>query len=212
MERLAADAGYGAVPGALAEAVTAPVAAVGNADLGLSPATPGRFAFGRWTLLAAMDPDGSVPYAATGPQLLAEDPAWPYGVRSDPAAARRAVDGALALGCSVLFVDQGDLIRADRAAVVARSSLPRVRARALMAADDLLGHIASRLDFSRDLLVVISPTSPAFLPDAHLGVVVARGPGFDGGTALTSAATASRRSPTSRRRSSLTGTGGRGRR
>ena len=60
---------------------------------------------------------------------------------------------------------------------------------ALGAADDLLGHVADQLDPERDLLLVVSPTSRWWESDVHLGVAVARGPGFAPGTTLDSAST-----------------------
>ena len=190
MQQLAAEAGYGARPGALGSALThVDVAAVGNADRGDPP--PLAAGFGRWTLLAAMDARGRVDLAATEGNLLRARPDAPYGVVTAPRPMRTAVDAVLARPCSVLFVDQGDVARADMAALAPpRTYDARLdRSWALARADDLLAHIRRSLDLERDLLLVVSPTSPANAEQTHLGVAVAVGPGFDAGSMLQSAST-----------------------
>jgi hypothetical protein len=188
LEDLALAAGYRAVPGALGSALEdVPVAAVGNADPGRPPPVPAGL--GRWTHLAAMDSAGRIDLAATGSDLLRRWRSAPYGVRTDPKAIRRAVDAVLERPCSVLMLDQGDLTRADRAAVGGRAWRTSAHAKALEAADALLGHVRASLDQARDLLLVVSPTSPWAAPEAHLGVAVAEGPGFPAGAALQSAST-----------------------
>ncbi len=87
------------------------------------------------------------------------------------------------------MIDQGDLTRADRLAWTTGRTLAADRARALEAADRLLGHLLDRLDLDRDLLLILSPTSPAWAGEAHLGVAVAVGPGFPHGSTLESAST-----------------------
>ncbi|CAN5520291.1 membrane protein [soil metagenome] len=190
MQELARAAGYRAAPGALGSALgDIPLAAVGNGDPGKPPPLPAGF--GRWSLVAAMDRLGTVDLSATGGALLRPAPGAPYGVRSDPGAMRSAVDRILSEPCSSMIVDQGDLGRADMAAVadgdVARSE--RRIQRALLAADDLVARVKSALDFDRDLLLILSPTSPADANEAHLGSAIAIGPGFPAGAVLESAST-----------------------
>lgn len=188
LEEANADAGYGAVAGALARALDEiPVIAVGNSDTSDPPAAPSGL--GRWALLAAMDPGGYVDLAAVGPSLLERDLSAPYGLRSDPEALETAVDRSLESDCAVTIIDPGDLTRADEFAVTTGEDQPDARAEALLAADRLLGHIVEGLDFQRDLLLVASPTSPWWDEVVHLGVAVARGPEFGSGAALQSAST-----------------------
>jgi hypothetical protein len=187
VSELALNAGYDAQPGALGSSVSAPLVPIGNADLGRPVPTP--VGAGRWALIAAMDSTGSVPLSATGPELLTNDPEAPYGVRTDEAAIEEAVDEALDVSCSSLIVDHGDLARADHWADLTFNEGSEGRERALLAADELLGHVRDRLDLERDLLVVVSPTSPASAPVARLGVAVAAGPQFDPGSTLESAST-----------------------
>lgn len=196
IDALAADQGYSlAVPGALGDAVATEgttsaggVAAVGNADAGLPPPIP--FGYSRYALLAAMDADGRVGQAATGPDLLMEDAAAPFGVRTDPTELESAIDAALDDPCAVAVIDQGDLIRADRAAAVAGApgDIDDQHSAALTAADDALGVVRDRLE-EEDLLVVVAPTSPAADDDVHFGIALARGPGFVSGESLSSATT-----------------------
>ena len=188
----ATDDGYGARPGALAGALEAPVYAIGNGDLG-KPA-PAPIGFGRWTLLAAMDPDGVIDAAATGDDLLMDDGAAPYGVRTDPERLSEAVEDFFEDGdCGVAFIDQGDLTRFDQWTMATgrdevNEDLAALQREALMASDELVGELRSGLR-PEDLLLIVSPTSPAWADEAHLGVAVAVGGPFDSGASLESAST-----------------------
>jgi hypothetical protein len=184
---LAKSAGYDAVPGALGSAVTHPLVAIGNADLGRPVPTP--VGPSRWALVAAMERTGAVAVSVAGSELLTDDPDAPYGVRTDPAAIRAAVDAALAIPCASLIIDHGDLARADHFADLMFDERPRDRSAALSAADQLLGYVRGKLDLERDLLLVVSPTSPAWESVARLGVAVAAGPGFEAGATVESAST-----------------------
>ncbi|MEA2452701.1 MAG: hypothetical protein QOG04_1411 [Actinomycetota bacterium] len=181
LRELAAEDGYDAVPGALADALDGiPAIAIGNAET----AVPASLALGyeRWTLLAAMDPAGQVDLADTGPGLLTAGPQ----VHTDPVAFEAATRKALLEPCAVTVMDQGDLIRTE---LLAGPDGPAFadREEALLAADVALGSVAARLD-AKDLLMVVSPTSPLF-GDVHFGVAVVNGPGFAAGTLLSSAST-----------------------
>ena len=188
LEELARRGGYGAVPGALGSAVgERPLAAIGNADPGKPPPLPAGL--DRWPLLAAMDARGRVDLSATTGALLRRSSSAPYGVRTDPGAIRRAVDAALLRPCSVLVIDQGDVTRADADAVGRATRSREAVHTALRGADSLVGYVRASLDPARDLLVVVSPTSPWAAPQAHLGVAMALGPGFPPGSALESAST-----------------------
>ncbi|MGI8775406.1 MAG: hypothetical protein ACR2KQ_10460 [Actinomycetota bacterium] len=188
LRTVAETADYRAVPGALATAMApTPLIPIGNGDPGLDPPSP--LGHGRWPLLAAMRTDGSAPYAAVGSELLEEDPGSPFGVSSDEEALRDAVGAALDIDCSSLVIGHGDLIRADRWGVTVGEDPGPVLDSALLAADALLGHVVERLDADKDLLLVVSPTSPFWDQDVHLGVAVAVGPGFPEGTRLRSAST-----------------------
>ncbi len=187
LEELAREAGYGAEPGALGEATGGTVAAIGNADLGRPPPAP--LGPGRWVLLAAMDGEGLVADAAVGPDLLMDDPDSSWGVRTDMNALSEAVDSALQRPCSATFIDQGDLIRAEQGALAEGREPGPERDEALRAADELVGMVGEQLDPEKDLLLIVSPTSPAAEGDAHLGVAIAVGESFPPGSTMESAST-----------------------
>jgi hypothetical protein len=157
IEELAEESGYGARPGALASALDEPLIAIGNGDLGAEAATPQGP--GRWSALAAMDDEGVVELSATYPEMLEPDSGAPFGVRTDQEAAQEAVDAAFRVDCASVVVDHGDLERADQASSLAFEEDSDARRDALIAADDLLRYVREKMDFERDLLVVVSPTS-----------------------------------------------------
>jgi hypothetical protein len=187
IRNLAQSAGYGAEPGALGTALSqhdVSFAAIGNGDPGLhSTADRAR----RWTLLTAMTASGNVD-AAVGPSLL-QPGSGAFGVSANRKHVEVAVDRSLAPECSGAVVDTGDLARADVASRASGIRSPAVIGKALRATDAVLAHIRQRLDPSRDLLLILSPTSPAALPAIHLGVAIAVGPGFSPGSTLESAST-----------------------
>ncbi len=197
IDELAEEEGYSVTrPGAFGEAVATHgrtdaggVVAIGNADAGRPPPLP--FGLARYVALAAMDATGRVPQAATGADLLSPNVDAPYGVRTDHDAIAGYLDEVLQDPCAVVVVDQGDLIRADQisAAAVDPALHEDDRRDALLAADLLLAEVVERLDLTRDLLVVASPTSPRWDSDVHFGVAVARGPGVVAGSSLGSPST-----------------------
>lgn len=185
LRRLAEAGEYRALPGALGGATDGLTgAALGNADVALPPTSLTEL--GRWTHLAAMDTEGVVDLAGTGPGLLRVDPGFAFGIRTSLPALEEATRAALARDCSLTVIDPGDLTRSDRAA--SPGGEHRSFGPALMAADRLLGRVRELLG-PEDLLLVVAPTSPAWDHDVHLTVAVALGPGFAPGSVLTSAST-----------------------
>ena len=186
MKALAAEAGYGSQPGALNEALDdVPVIALGNSDLGKPPPAPAGH--GRWALLSAMDAEGRVDLSMTGDSILATTPG-PFDVSTDRTRMETLIADALARPCVVLFVDPGDLARVDAAAAIGAAG-DEDRARAIEAADGLLGVIAAELDPRHDLLLAVTPASALAEPQTHLGIAVVVGPGFRPGDTLESAST-----------------------
>ena len=183
LRRLADEDGYAAVPGALAGALgEIPVIAMGDADPWWQVGAPERPA--SWPLLAAMDPEGEVDRALLGSDLL--DPG-PEGTNvTDQEEIVSATRSALAVDCAVTVIDHGDLARSEVLAG-GQGPAPPQREEALLASDPLLGVVADELG-DDDLLVVMSPTSPLHeVP--HLGIAIAKGPGFEAGAGLSSAST-----------------------
>ncbi len=185
IRELAHEAGYStARPGALAEALDdRTVAAIGTSVLGTDAPTP--VGLDLPVLLAAMDAQGIVDQTAVGADLLESDDDAPFGVRTDLDTATGAISDFLDDPCTVLFLDPGDLVRAD---VLARLGDEDARAEALLAADRQLTVVEEELD-EDDLLLVVTVTSPRSEEETHLGVAVARGPGFPAGSRLESAST-----------------------
>ena len=192
MRTLADDAGYNAAPGMLAttfrnEIPGSLVFAVGNSDPGLDPPSP--LGPGRWALLGAMTVTGDVQYSATSEVMLETADGYPFGVRTSPETASEAISSSISAdGCSLVIVDPGDLTRADELATARGAPVPAWSDSALMAADGLVGTAADALG-EDDLLLIVSPTSPGWDPETHLGVAIARGPGFPAGSMLTSGST-----------------------
>jgi hypothetical protein len=202
IRELLASAGYSTVrPGALASAlydafndpmVNGPivgpsVVAIGNSDPGLPPETPEGF--GRYALLASMNEEGTF-YGTqrVSPDLLERDPTAPFGVKTKPDIIEHEIFEATLDRCDALVIDPGDLIRADRAAAIAGERDDAAWSDAVAAADDLIGYVRSKLT-PDDLLLIVSPTSPAFDDDVHFGIGIAVGPGFEPGGVLESAST-----------------------
>jgi hypothetical protein len=183
----AEEAGYGAEPGSLASSLDHAVVPIGNSDPG--DPVPSPFGFGRYALLAAMDEEGVVDAAYTGEDMLSDDAAAPFGVRSDPSRIVAAVSETFeADPCGVAIVDPGDLIRADMASAIAQEELAPERNQALASADALLAELRALLD-EDDLLLIATPTSPRWDKQVHLGVAVAVGDGFEPGATLRSGST-----------------------
>ena len=188
LRELARDAGYStARPGALASALPHhPVVAVGTSVLGLDPPAP----VGRDlpVLLAAMDEEGVVDGAAVGDELLLRDADAPFGLRTDVDVVEEVVEDALTDPCTTLVLDPGDLVRADVLARLGEPGAAAARDEALLSADRQIEAVADALD-EDDLLLVVTVTSPRSEDDTHLGVALARGPGFAAGSRLESAST-----------------------
>lgn len=185
---LAEEAAYGAVPGSLASTLpSVETVAIGNADVGKPPPLP--VGFGRWSLLASMDERGEVDLGIAAPDLLKVSADARLEVVTRPGAIRAAVRWALArTPCQLAVIDHGDLERVEAVEVLQRQPVDDLRAAALGEADALLGVVRSQLAPS-DLLIVVSPTSPAWDDDVHFGIAVAVGKSFPAGSSLESAST-----------------------
>ncbi|MDQ4058638.1 MAG: hypothetical protein M3124_05895, partial [Actinomycetota bacterium] len=191
IQRGVVEDGYSAVPGALAQTLDAPVWAIGNGDLGRP--VPAPVGYGRWALLAAMDASGVAERTAVSPELLVDDASAPYEVRTDTNGLNHELANFLKEPCGVAFIDQGDLTRFDQWMMAldrteVTGDLARTQRAALMASDDVVGELRASLA-PDDLLLIVSPTSPSWADEAHLGIGVAVGPGFEPGTTLESAST-----------------------
>ncbi|MBS1837816.1 MAG: hypothetical protein JST64_08980 [Actinobacteria bacterium] len=181
-----ADLLYGADPGALASALAAArrdVGVVGNADAGFDPPVPQRE-----VALSAMRRNGQVAVGNVSDSLLVADPNAPFGVRMDADAlvssVQRGWDHA-----ALQIVEMSDLERAEQARAESTASEGnRQFAEAVRRSDVELGRVLRTVDLTRDLVMVLSPTSP--IDGEQLTVFAMGGRGVEPGWA---------RSPTTRR-------------
>lgn len=149
--------------------------AIGNSDPGFD-AEPARRS--RPAGVVAADEAGRVSSGDVSTQLLVDDPAAPFGVRTDIARLEAACATALTIpGRSLIVIDPGDLARAYDAASVSTTGAAEAAHRAAVGATDrVVASVSKDLDPRRDLLVVLAPVAPevpdqppAFVPVIMLG-------------------------------------------
>ncbi len=179
IQRQNAEAAYRARPGALGEALHKAgikTAVVGNSSL------PGSH--NAEAVAIAMDESGSVDSGCVdSASLLESDTAAPYGVRADIDSYLREIDRALPWR-RLVVVDFGDTCRADlycHYCTEARAA--RLRHEAAVRLDNFIGTLATRLNFDRDTLILLSPGSRTYseIEEERLTPIFVRGPGFRGG-------------------------------
>jgi hypothetical protein len=172
---------YGAMPGALGEAVAdagGRTAVVANADRAIDAVADQVH---REAALAVVDEHGRAPLGNVGPGLVMADPSAPYGLRTSVQAATDAVRAAWD-GADVLLLEMSDLDRADRYSDLAtEAATEAARAAALARADELLDAALAGVDLARDLVIVVGPTSPR--GPAQLTVAAMGGRGVEPGLA-----------------------------
>jgi hypothetical protein len=163
---------YGAVPGALGATLaghgyTAAVVANGDgvapdsmAPAPAPPSTPAP-AYARSAVAALMGEDGRLARGAVSPSLLQHDRTAPFGERLDQAAVVDAFDREWTAS-SVALVEASDLVRADRAAMLATTDgAARLRTQALRWSDQLFGALLQHVDLSQDAVLVVAPVPPS---------------------------------------------------
>ena len=179
MQRLNLAASYRAKPGELGSALHAEgirTAVIGSSDI------PGEIH--REAVAIAMDENGVVDYGEVdGTQLNLRDPSAPYGIRTNPKALLSALDG-LPKDCRFVVIDFGDTFRADSyAELCSNEQAAAIKGLADSRLGDFVGEVASRLDRTRDLLIVLSPNSRSFteIEGERMAAIVISGPGFGRG-------------------------------
>ncbi|AEG15137.1 hypothetical protein Desku_1556 [Desulfofundulus kuznetsovii DSM 6115] len=144
---------YPAIAGALGSALHKAglkTAVLGNADVpqGLR----------RQALNIAMDEKGVVDYGNVGTAMLASDPSFPGGLRTDYEKLLHAFD-RLPPEVSLAVLELGDLSRLEEMhGDVLDKVMEKQRRSTLERVDQFIGELASRLDPHRDLLLILSPT------------------------------------------------------
>lgn len=157
-------------------------AALGNSDT--------RSNIHREAVTICSDSSGLVGLGDVGGRMKRADPTGPYGLSTDTESLLRQFDKVLETA-NLIVVDAGDTARADSYALeCTEEQAARLRRWAVKRSDLLLAGIVSKLDFSRDLLLVVSPNAPR---EGHakrevLTPIIAVGPKIDKGL-LTSAST-----------------------
>ena len=163
--QLAAQSGTsGPQPGALGGALRA--AGLKAAVIGSGDTASDRF---RYAPLIAMGPEGSVDIARLGPELLAEDPLWPTGVRTDYDALYAALVQVLP-EAALVVVDLADLARLEAVAplldarhgrALREAALERISRFAAAVVYDLAGAAAvpeAALSNSATAVYLVSPS------------------------------------------------------
>ena len=169
---------YGAVPGALGEALrSAGVdrAVIANADTTLT--SPNPRTDGRDAVAALMDRSGRVP-GTVSPELLTSDAAAPFGVGYQLGAVVDAFDRVWN-DRTVVLVEASDLARVNAAARwVSPSRRVAFLRHALRATDELIGRLLTRVR-GDDAVLLVTPFHSR--DSVHLGIAALRAPGVPPG-------------------------------
>lgn len=132
----------------------------------------------------AMDGDGLVDMGNVDPEdLIQRDGDAPYGVCTNLDAVVRELDRVWSR-CRFIVVDAGDTYRADRySEYCTDAGAVRVRRLAVERLDRLVGRIMHRMDFQKDTMILLSPSSRTCtdIQNERLTPIVICGPGFGGG-------------------------------
>ncbi|HHY38463.1 MAG TPA: hypothetical protein GX507_06010 [Clostridia bacterium] len=148
-----ANLGYDVTLGAMATALRE--AGLYWALLGNSDVPPDRF---RPSIGIAMDDTGRVPLGEIGESVNTEDPAFPWGVRTDWNAMKKAFLDVEDKAC-LIVIECGDTNRIDAARpYLHQKQEARLRQAALRDVDAFLGWLDRRLDPMKDLLILLSPS------------------------------------------------------
>lgn len=117
----------------------------------------------RSAVLIAMDQQGEVPLGQVGPDILKEDPIFPYGQRADIRKLSQRVAGALA-GASLIVVEYGDFARLDQYwGRLSPSRQQDLLAQTMKELDLLLADLNTRVE-GGTVLALVTPTPPTNLP------------------------------------------------
>jgi hypothetical protein len=171
------DAHVGALGDALAGAGWSR-AVIANAD-GAQPVADAT-SYRRDAVAALMGKDGRVPGGRVDAGLLHPDATAPFGVRLDQDAVTAAFD-AVWKPRSVVVVEGSDLVREDmyRSFVSSRQRAVLL-ARAMADTDRLIGALLTRVDLSRDMVVVAGPAHS--VAGTRLTIAALHAPGVPAGT------------------------------
>lgn len=173
------SASYKAKIGALGSALHSKgikTAVIGNSDM------PDQMH--REAVSIAMDANGVVDYGSVGSRsLTVPDRNTPSGVRTNQVTLLKELDRVLPKSRFVV-IDFGDTFRADDSAEFCTDEqAAKVKRDAAKKLDGFIPGVESRLDFSKDLLVLLSPNPRLFsdIQEERLTPIIIKGPGFGHG-------------------------------
>jgi len=172
-------AAYRAVPGMLGTTLRKAklrVAVIGNSD------KPSEMH--REVAAIAMDDAGKVDFGdVSSANLLEPDVGSPYGIRTNISTVLSKLDVFLR-ECQLVVIDFGDTFRADSYAVLCTDvQAAHIRKQAVRRLDRFLAKVSERLDFNKDALLLVSPSSRMWsdLDQERLTPVIAVGRSFGKG-------------------------------
>ncbi|MEN6581840.1 MAG: hypothetical protein ABFD54_05270 [Armatimonadota bacterium] len=186
MQRANVQASYRAVPGLLGTTLHGAgirTAIIGNSDI---PGLPHREA-----VAIVMDANGTVDFGdVDSKELSVPDPQSAYGLRANIPAIMSRFDRVYDQSMFIV-IDFGDTLRADNYAQSCSDDQAFIiRHRAARGLDDLIGRLSGKLDFNKDVLIVLSPNPRSFseIDAERMAPIITCGPGFGEGL-LTSPST-----------------------
>lgn len=135
----------------------------------------------RSVALALMGQQGQIPSGSVTPALLRKDHHFADGLRLDTKTVMRIFDRNWR-DRSAMLLELSDAARADSMTNLAGVGRTNILYEKALAADDVIVRkVLDRVDFSRDLVVVVSPVAPRAVE--QLTPFAIRGPGFSPGVA-----------------------------
>lgn len=178
---------YEAIPGALGQAIQdagMKTAIIGNAD------TAGNYR--RLATSLTMNRQGLTDMGSVDHSILLTNQMVLGSYRTNYKKVLEKFDEYSNKGASFIVIESGDVTRLyeekDKGTDLAFTTQ---RAQALRDIDQFVGQLAKRMDFSRDLLLVVTPTptQEAVKESRSLTPIIARGPSFQANSLLTSGTT-----------------------
>ncbi|MGQ9455224.1 MAG: hypothetical protein ACUVRS_09925 [Armatimonadota bacterium] len=132
----------------------------------------------------AMDSNGLVDMGNVDPEkVVRRDVDASYGVCTNLDAVARELDRVWSR-CRFVVVDAGDTYRADRySEYCTNARAVIIRRLAIERLDRLVGRIVRKMDFEKDTMILLSPSSRTFtdIQNERLTPIIICGPGFGGG-------------------------------
>lgn len=151
-------------------------AVIGNSD------TPGQIH--REAASIAMDENGLVDYGCIDDNnLTIPQPESPCGIQTNQAYVVKQFQRIIN-NSGLVIIDFGDTFRADDSSgLCTYAQAKRVRHNVAVSLDKFISKIANKLDFSKDMLILLCPSSRTYsdIDEERLTPIVIKGPGFEHG-------------------------------